>query len=245
MRSGAAQRQTLPRANALALSYLVSPVATNRRHRRTAAVASAGRLPAPCRIPPAAGAWLRRGPGQGGSAEGRAAAVLDPELLPVALPRALLIEAFAHARECYPEECCGLLIGRPGQPPSRIVRCANVQSLRRSRGETELDAREAFWMDERDLDRAVREAERRDEEIQVVYHSHIDADAYLSQHDLAGALGPNGRPLWPRAAQLVLSVRDGTTREAVCFVWSDADQSYRGHALQHGAACAPAAESRE
>jgi proteasome lid subunit RPN8/RPN11 len=159
--------------------------------------------------------------------------VLDPALPPVSIPRALVLEAFAHARECYPEECCGLLVGPAGGAPLRIVRCANLQSLRRSRGETELGAREAFWMDERDLYRAVREAELRDEQIQVIYHSHVDAQAYLSQLDLAGALGPDGRPMWPGAAQLVLSVRDGATREAVCFVWSDAQGGYRGHAVAH------------
>jgi proteasome lid subunit RPN8/RPN11 len=187
------------------------------------------------------GPWPGRGMGRRGlrggcqTAAGRAAARFDPELPPVPLPSALVLEAFAHARECYPEECCGLLIGPRGGLAARIVRCANVQSQRRSRGETELDAREAFWMDEGDLYRAVRGAEARGEEIQVIYHSHVDAEAYLSQQDLAGALGPDGRPLWPRAAQLVLSVRDGATREAVCFVWSEISQAYRGHGVVHPA----------
>src|SRR5262245_23926261 len=64
--------------------------------------------------PEATGA--RAATGWGGTAGGRAAAVLDPALPPVALPRGLVLEAFAHARECYPEECCGLLIGPAGAP---------------------------------------------------------------------------------------------------------------------------------
>jgi [CysO sulfur-carrier protein]-S-L-cysteine hydrolase len=181
----------------------------------------------------AAGAAPARAVRTGGAAAGRAAALLDPELPPVALPRELVLEAFAHARECYPEECCGLLIGPAGGSPVRLVRCANLQSVRLARGESALAASEAFWMDERDLYRAVHEAELRDEEIRVIYHSHVDAQAYLSQHDLAGALGPDGRPLWPGTSQLVLSVRDGATREAVCFVWDEAERGFRGHAVAH------------
>jgi [CysO sulfur-carrier protein]-S-L-cysteine hydrolase len=161
----------------------------------------------------------------------RAAAVVDPRLPPFRIPAPLVLEIFAHARECYPEECCGLLIGAPEGSLLRVERCANVQSLRKSRGEADLDAREAFWMDEAQLQRALRETEDRGEQIRVIYHSHADADAYFSQHDLAAALGPDGRPLFPRAAQLVVSVRDGTTREAVCFVWDDGQRCYRGHAV--------------
>jgi len=174
-----------------------------------------------------------RCPVRGGtSALGRAAAVLDPALEAVEIARELVLEALAHARECYPEECCGLLVGVPGGPARRIVRCSNVQNLRQSRGETALGAREAFWMDEGDLLRAVREADAGGEQIQMIYHSHVDADAYLSQHDLAGALGPDGRPLWPGTAQLVLSVREGTTREAVCFVWNEPSGAFRGHRVR-------------
>lgn len=161
----------------------------------------------------------------------RAAAVVEPQLAPFRVPAPLMLEVFAHARECYPEECCGLLIGAPGGALLRVVRCANVQSLRKSRGEAELDAREAYWMDEAELLRALRAAESRGEQIRVIYHSHVDADAYFSQHDLASALGPDGRPAWPQADQLVVSVRDGSTREAVCFVWDGKERRYRGHAV--------------
>jgi proteasome lid subunit RPN8/RPN11 len=162
----------------------------------------------------------------------RAEVWLDPALPPVLLARELVLEAFAHARECYPEECCGLLLGTAGGPPQRLVRCANAQALRRARGETRLGAHEAFWMDEGDLLRALREADACGEELLAIYHSHVDLPAYLSERDLQGALGPGGRPLYPSASQLVLSVREGSTREAVCFVWSEADASYRGHPVR-------------
>src|SRR3972149_3927201 len=88
-----------------------------------------------------------------------AAARIEPELAPVDLPRALVLEIFGHARECYPEECCGLVVGPPPAADWRAVRCFNVQSARMARGESELDAREAFWIDEGELLETLRAAD--------------------------------------------------------------------------------------
>jgi proteasome lid subunit RPN8/RPN11 len=134
----------------------------------------------------------------------RAAAQLDGSLEPVELPRELLLEVFQHARECYPEECCGLLTGTDRGDPVRVIRCSNVQSARVARGESVLDARRAFWIDEQELLNALRGAEQRGERLVVVYHSHVDTAAYLSFTDLEGALGPDGRrsTMGPAAGRL-------------------------------------------
>jgi proteasome lid subunit RPN8/RPN11 len=162
----------------------------------------------------------------------RAAVVPDASLPPATLAGHLALEVFAHARECYPEECCGLLIGRPDGEPVRVVRCTNVQSLRRSSGESELDAAHGFWVHEGELLRALREAEAHGEEVLGIYHSHVDSGAYLSHADLRGALGSDGRPQWPRAAQLVVAVREGVVHEAALFEWSQARGCYEGRVLR-------------
>ncbi len=136
------------------------------------------------------------------------------------MPAELLAELYVHARETYPEECCGLMLGPRGGTPSRILRCTNVQAARRARGESELDARRAFWIDERQLLAAQRTADLEGLALSVIYHSHTDADAYLSYADLAGALGPDGTPSYPGAIQLVVSVREGRVRDAVGFEWN-------------------------
>ena len=162
----------------------------------------------------------------------RAAVVVDPALEPSLLSRALMLEVFQHARECYPEECCGLLIGPPAAAPSRFVRCTNVQSRRRAQGESELDARHAFWIDEGELLRALRSAEERGEELRVVYHSHVDTPAYLSHTDLQGALSPDGLPLWPGVAHLVVSVREDGVHEAALFDWAPEVQCFLGRGVE-------------
>lgn len=162
----------------------------------------------------------------------RAAAVADPDAEPAALPRALLLEVFQHARECYPEECCGLLTGTDSDGPLHVVRCANVQSKRAARGESNLDATRAFWIDEQELLHALRNAESSGERLLAVYHSHVDTAAYLSHTDVSGALGPDGRPLYPGSAQLVVSVDDSGVGEAALFEWDADARVFRGRSVR-------------
>jgi [CysO sulfur-carrier protein]-S-L-cysteine hydrolase len=161
-----------------------------------------------------------------------AAAVADPSAEPAELPRELLLEVFQHARECYPEECCGLFTGTESGGPLHVVRCANVQSQRVARGESNLDASRAFWIDEQELLHALRAAESAGEKLLCIYHSHVDAAAYLSHTDVAGALGPDGEPLYPGTAQLVVSVRDAAVEDAAWFEWDPGARSFRGRALR-------------
>ena len=158
----------------------------------------------------------------------RAAAQPEPEHRPAVFQRPLLAEVFAHARECYPEECCGLMLGPPGAEPRQVVRCTNVQNVRLAKGESKLNASQGFWIDEQELERALRSAEARGEELRVVYHSHVDTGAYLSHTDLEAALGPQGTPLWSGVGQLVVSVSENGVREAALFEWDEEREAYVG-----------------
>ncbi|MFI5315660.1 MAG: Mov34/MPN/PAD-1 family protein [Myxococcota bacterium] len=162
----------------------------------------------------------------------RAAAVRDPDAAPAPLPRELLLEVFQHARECYPEECCGLLLGSDLEGPLHMVRCANVQSKRLARGESNLDATLAFWIDDQELLHALRSAESTGERLLVIYHSHVDAAAYLSHTDVAGALGPDGEPLYPGTAQLVVSVHEAGVGESALFEWDASARIFRGRPVR-------------
>ena len=184
-------------------------------------------------------------PGQGqtdppnGSLDGqawrpRAGVLVDSELGEIRLPRELMLELYGHARECYPEECCGIVIGSAEPETWRAVRCSNVQNARRAQGDSELDARRAFWIDERELLEALQQASRRGEELRAVYHSHVDTAAYLSHEDLRGAVGAHGRPQWPGAGQIVVSVWEDGVREAGWFVWEAASERFRGRRIASG-----------
>ena len=172
------------------------------------------------------------GPPQDRTWRERAAALVEPERGSLRLPRELMLERYGHARECYPQECCGVVVGRPEPPSWRAVRCGNVQNARRADGESGLDARHAFWIDESDLLEALRLAERRGEELRAVYHSHVDTAAYLSHEDLRGAVSDDGRPRWPGTAQLVVSVWEDGVREAGWFDWDAAGERYLGRSVR-------------
>lgn len=173
---------------------------------------------------------------RGGESEGswrdRAASHIDECLAPALLPATVLDQVFAHSRECYPEECCGILTGPTGGRPIEVVRCTNLQNVRYSRGESELDARHGFFMDERELYRACRGAEERGYAVLVIYHSHVDTEAYFSKQDVDGALGPDGEPLWPGARQLVVSVHEGEVQRAGLFEWESSDGTYVGRLVR-------------
>lgn len=163
----------------------------------------------------------------------RAAATIDPSLPRVVLPAPIVLEVFAHARECYPEECCGLFIGSVGGPPGRAVRCTNVQGLRHSRGESRLDARHGFWIDELEQQQVLRAAEADGEVLLAIYHSHVDTAAYFSHTDLGAAIGPDGGPIWPGVAQLVVSVQDGEVQDCGYFEWDSDGRCYTGRGIEH------------
>ena len=68
---------------------------------------------------------------------------------------------FAHARECAPEECCGLVGGRGGAASS-VYRLRNVAR----------DAHSAYEAAPEELFAAQREMRARGEELVGIYHSH-------------------------------------------------------------------------
>lgn len=119
-----------------------------------------------------------------------------------------------HARDVLPEECCGLIAGRAEDPYRAVYRVTNVMTKKHLSDSVAFprDAHHAYYMSEVEYLRAQREAEKAGDHITAVYHSHVGADAYLSEEDRAYA----EHPLFPfpGAAQIVLSFA-GKSMEAV------------------------------
>ena len=87
-----------------------------------------------------------------------------------------------HGEETYPNECCGVLLGRMDADGSRVVtstaRCGNTRT----------DSPEnRYNIDPRELVRIQREGRERGEDIVGFYHSHPDHPAQWSQTDLTEA----------------------------------------------------------
>jgi len=140
-----------------------------------------------------------------------------------------LAEIVRQAETGYPEEICGIVIGKPGVPDTyqvRQVRNIANQDRQRDPAGFERDARTAYRMDDREVLRVLREADESGWDVVTFYHSHPDHDAYFSAMDRDRALAANQEPLWPGATYLVVSVREARACDARYYVWDDAQRDF-------------------
>ena len=91
----------------------------------------------------------------------------------------------AHAREDYPDEACGVVVGPEGEDtPTRLVRMINAD---RSPTFFRFDPQEQFQL--------YKQLQTDEEEIVVVYHSHTATEAYPSRTDISLASEPQAHYL--------------------------------------------------
>jgi len=108
------------------------------------------------------------------------------------IAQSLIDEMVAHAREDFPNECCGMVGGKDG----------TASSVYRARNEFESPLR--FGVDSSDLFRITqKEMPERDEDLIAIYHSHTKSPAYPSQTDLNEA-----QKSWPDALWVIVSLED-------------------------------------
>jgi proteasome lid subunit RPN8/RPN11 len=122
------------------------------------------------------------------------------------LPDGVLAEIVRHTEGGYPDEVCGMVIGRSGAPETYRVRpVANVanRELQADPGGILRDARTAYKMDALEQLRVLREADTEGWDVVLFYHSHPDHGAYFSGMDRERALTPDGELLWPGATYRV------------------------------------------
>ena len=140
----------------------------------------------------------------------------------LAIPKPLVAEIVAHARETYPDECVGFLLAPRAAPGAadEARRCANVQNQlhaddpanypRTARTAYNLGAKDLFFLDK---------SQRGERPVVCIYHSHIEADAYFSAEDRRFAV-QDGALVYP-VEYLVVSVYDGEPRAANLFRWNE------------------------
>jgi len=98
----------------------------------------------------------------------------------VAVPSGALRAIAAHAYQCFPEECCGLLIGEAKS--GRVARFVPVTNVAHSAKVYTIDAKEHL--------RAELAAEAEGFEVIGVVHSHTHTEPYPSPTDVAQAVDP-------------------------------------------------------
>lgn len=118
------------------------------------------------------------------------------------MPSDHLKAIFDHAAEGYPNEVCGFLIGKGGDPRT-------VLEVRRARNVRAEDRRTRYTIDPREQLRVDRELAGTPREVVGYYHSHPDHPARPSEFDRTHA--------WPGVSYLIARVEGGTPREATSW----------------------------
>lgn len=119
------------------------------------------------------------------------------------ISRALLDRIHQHLESGYPNEACGVMLGKSGVI-TEIVSADNQRSdLPASGGES---ARNRYLIDPLAYLKIEREADKRGLDVLGIYHSHPDVAARPSQFDLDHA--------WPNFSYLIVSVCRGKAVES-------------------------------
>lgn len=98
------------------------------------------------------------------------------------IPHAAYVALRQHGEDAYPQECCGILLGRFDEDGTKtvtqVIRCLNMR---------EDSPSNRYSIDLKELVRLQREGRERGEDIVGFYHSHPDHPPLWSQTDLEEA----------------------------------------------------------
>jgi proteasome lid subunit RPN8/RPN11 len=106
----------------------------------------------------------------------------------------------AHARQTYPNECCGAMLGSTDGEQKNVRAALPLQNAFEGAQAARYELRPA------DLLAADKAARERNMELIGIYHSHPDCDAYFSKTDLQNSC--------PWYSFVVLSIQKGEFHHA-------------------------------
>ena len=112
--------------------------------------------------------------------------------IPKQFYEAMIEQALAE----YPNECCGLLAGRPAGPAGKESRVAQIYKMTNTQ-----HSPINYLMDPREQFVAFKEMRAKGLSLLAIYHSHPHTQAYPSKTDVRLAY-------YPEAAYLILSLED-------------------------------------
>jgi proteasome lid subunit RPN8/RPN11 len=109
----------------------------------------------------------------------------------------------AHARDAYPDECCGAMLGRVVEASKLVTAALPLENVFPG------TRRQRYQLRPEDLLGVEHEGRRRGLKLIGIYHSHPDREAYFSPVDLHNSC--------PWYSFLVLSIRRGEFDHARCW----------------------------
>ena len=114
----------------------------------------------------------------------------------------------AHGEATYPNECCGLMLGRLVQGDKHIQELLPAENARK-----EGERHNRFLISPQTMFEAEKRAREKGMDVLGFYHSHPNAEARPSQFDLDHA--------WPFYSYLIVSVSLGKAGAMTCWRLTD------------------------
>jgi proteasome lid subunit RPN8/RPN11 len=111
-----------------------------------------------------------------------------------------------HAKATYPDECCGVLIGTPGE---KLV----VASVHPATNRSVDGKRDRYEIDPEEILHLAHAGEEEEHEIVGFYHSHPDHPPAPSLTDVSRA--------WPAYVYLIIAVDGGERAETRAWVYDE------------------------
>ncbi|MBI4293208.1 MAG: M67 family metallopeptidase [Betaproteobacteria bacterium] len=119
------------------------------------------------------------------------------------LPETLCESVSAFAREGYPQETCGLLLGKRNGAENVVARVRQARNINLDRSQ------DRYEIHPEDFLAADREAREAGMDIVGVWHSHPDHPARPSETDRAAA--------WPEWSYVIVAVGPSGVQEVRCW----------------------------
>ena len=140
---------------------------------------------------------------------------------PLGIPAEIMQAVFRQARGSFPSECCGWLSGTPdGTSVTEIRPVVNDQATGNHPTVAERTAESAYVFSTADL-LELNSSLDGETPARIIYHSHPNGRAYLSETDREVATSPWGDgPAYP-VQQLVVGIDAERVVEAALFDWDD------------------------
>ena len=140
---------------------------------------------------------------------------------PLEIPAEIMQAVFRQAREAFPAECCGWLSGpADGTSVNGIRPVANDQASGNHPTAADRTAESAYVFSTADL-LELNNSLDTETPARIIYHSHPNGQAYLSETDRTVATSPWGDgPAYP-VQQLVVGIDGERVVEAALFDWDE------------------------
>lgn len=146
----------------------------------------------------------------------------------IALSDTHILAIRTHAESTYPEECCGLLLGRVTGDVKTLVEVWPTKNAWSAEAEDDcspekvLTKKRRYAISPADMLKGMKDGRDRDLEIIGIYHSHPDCAAVPSECDRTLA--------WPEYSYIIVSVRQGCCEDLRS--WNlDADSNFQAEEI--------------